>query len=735
MSLENVIVSKEEQFINSLELDRYRLVLLDKNGMGTELYNKLENEYKQNPESFKISLKNTLFKLEDYIQSMAGEVLDKRFVDEKIIIFIKQEVLEEFLNVLCGNEEILSFRREKLKDKLTKIRKKQLENFDNEDLENVAKMIEQTLQYGSVKKLMKDVFDANKGEHTRFNLQAYLDGNIVKMELIARLIADYIIIYRDNSKIEDYISYLVNNNIQNKSIEEINEINVNFHISYMRKKFPQLEDDEIFNKIYEAYEDKGFLFQGINGTFLSNGTKIGLTGDNCSNGVDTMRKIDAIFSAHGINNIFLSKLKEIETDRKYYYITNDFRKAEHFSFHNPEYMSMLFSTGPYLEDEYKFDQLAFYMRDIDSCMSNIEKLCDRYNLSEEEKIEIIEYAKRGLNEISKSDYNGIIMTPKRIVPNSILEIEKKDRIGSLRNKLLLLLDCRRTKDYRCYVSIPPNAISSIKVLPLQEIIKNNKDKNNTKKFISVQSKDGNIEQLYYDIFIKSADKNDLDCIVLKNDIENPKLESLPTNDFPLTVDVISFSPTRLEEFDILNTNDDAVQPSFQSLMMMMAVNGVYNSNEGKELLVDIRKKFTPKKMSQYYYFLSNKFLEIAKNNNYSSSIRLQIIKRILGDLMPKAIYMDRINRYPVDIRPEFLVQTQYGDWKAKFILDKIANLQTNSKSEKNIEGVIDSMQDIFDKHYNFNETYRTMCEEWFENLGFEKSLKAYTEKLSEREES
>ena len=736
----HLVVSEEERWINSLKLERYKGILLDSNGKKTELYRKIENAYRANPKNFKERFTNNiLFKTEIYVQDIVNEVLDRKYVDSQIVRVIKQEIINEASDLLNGEEKNLSIKREQLKQKLTKIRERELKKFDNEELKRIAEMIENTLNSDSVKKLMACTFEnkSHRGEHSRLNLQGDYAGNLPRMEMVAKLIADYIIIHRDNSEIEEYISYLENSDLLAKGIREINEATINFHINYMRRKFPKISDDEIFNKIYDKYETNGFLFQGINGNFINSAEQNGLTGNFSAEGIKSMKRIDKIFSTHGVKNVLLSKLHEIKTDTKYYYVTDNFREAKHFSIHNPEYMSMLFGNGPYLNDEEEFDRLAFYMRDMNACIKNVKKLCARYSISKEEESEILDIATRALNGMSNMQHNGILITPKKMIKKT--SNSKPNEEGDLKTKLLTLLDCRRINNYRCYIDIPSKAVSIIKVAPLQQILKgisDSQERNNIRKFIQVKSEDGNIKPLYYDIFIKSADASDLDCICFQEGEGLPVIESLMTNDYPLTVDAIKCSPNHLQELDILKSDSNMTQPSFQSLMMMIAVNGVANSEEGKQLLNRARKEFTPKKMSQYYYFVAEKLTEIATDNTYSSNIRLQVAKRIIGDLLPKAIYMDQANRYPVDICPDQLLATQYDSFQGQLVMNKLTSLQVEPRGEKidlrnGFEGLMCEVKEVFEQYYSFDESYRDMSKSWLDKLNFEQELQQYNEEMSQ----
>jgi len=740
---ERLSVSEEEQFINLFGLERYRVVLLTQSGMRTELYEELEKLYKECPNRFKEQITRKLLLAEMYVEDIVGEVFDKKIVDDKIIIFVKREIIKELLDELTDNSDGIYFRRENLKEELTKVRDRELKDFDNATSEKIAKMLQSTLGSELVKKLINSIAKdmSWQGKHSRLNLQGtIIQGMIGKMTIIQKLIADYIIIHRDNSNIGEYILYLQNSRIQDKSIEEINELAIKFHVQYIKKRFPGISDEEIFAKIYDNYETKGFLFRGINGMFLNNEIQNGVKGAFSKEGLASMRKIDNLFKTHGVKNVLLSKLSEAQTGLGYYYLTDNFGIAEFYSFHNPEFMSTMFGAGPYFADENEFSLCSFYLRDKEECIGNVRKLCDRYGFSEEEIAEIMTINSKALDSIPNFDYNGILMIPKSVVKRSVQTEQGNE---SLKEKLFRLLDFRRTNNYRCHIDIPPKAISAIRVPSFQRIFEGEEGlfKRRCRKFIEIERKKGDREPLYYDIFIRSADENDLDCIVFEEDKRTPIKEKLNTSDYPLTVDVFKFDSKALNEFDILECDNKVAQPSFQSLMMMIAVNGVSNSEVGEELLSIARETFTPTKMSQYYYYVSKKLMEIANYKEYPSSIRLIAAKRIIEDLLPKAIYMGQTNRYPTDIRYRNLIQTQYDAYNGQLIRDKIRGLQENSNDRISIilsnglDGLMHEVEEVFNQHYSFDSDYETMCKSWFEKLGFEEKFKEKVKEKAEEQSS
>ena len=729
--LDELIISEEEQFINKLGLERFRDVLIDENENKTELYEKLRKTFSVNTPQEIECFKELVYKADKYLAELVSEVLEDNSVNPDIRKMFLTEILEEIILMHVRDDEKLKFRRTVLKNRLFEIRKNQLREFDNSELKNVAQMIQEGLSSESVRLLgMQILKDKSKiGEHTRINPQGlYMGQELRKFEAFHRLVADSIIIHRDISHIDEFIEYLKNRRIKSASFNEMSSMAIDFHIEKIRRENPDISDEDIFNRIYNSYVTNGYIFQGINGAFVDSAEKNGLTTNFSSDGIKQIQRIDEIFKAHGVPNVLLSKLQERSID-SYYYVTDDFTIAQHYSCHNPEYFTFLTSAGPYFNDDKTFDQFAFYKRDISSCLENVKKLCQRYGITTEEQEEILGYISGGFSKLYPNGDvnvpNGIVVAPRMVLKKSLKCFPNKLE-GDLHASLESIMGLNVRNNYSCRIDIPAEATSMAKVEPLQSYFKEEEkeeeSKTPAKKYIQLADKN---MQVYYDIYIQSSDTADIDCIVIDEKQENPELISARAKERPLTVDVIKCN-SGLGLYDILDSNQADAQPSFQSLMMMIAVNGVDNSKKGTDLLKKAREEFTPEKMAQYYFFLSNKFLEIAMDKSYDSGIRLTASKRVISDLLPKAVYMSKTNRYPTDVMPNMLMETQFNFGKSNMLRARLNQAQKDKHEGKKVQGMEELIQET-EKYtrgfISFNKGYETMCEDWYKRLGFEKELK------------
>ena len=737
MSLEDYRIPKENQIINELNLGDYEKILLDGNGDKTELYSILEQAYEICPNKLRLYL----YKMIERFKKLLSEVIDAKDLSDEMIKLICQEAIYYVVEGRNGDKKAPRRRLKSLKEKLTKIRENELKSFNNEELMSIAEMIENALNSTQVIELEKSILGDKTyyGEHSSVNLQGiYMATSLVKIEMLQKLVVDYIIIHRDDSQIGEYITYLQNSNLQDKSIEDITRIGVNFHINYILKKHPELTDEEVFNQIYNNYVTNGFVFQGLNGSFMESAKQNGISTNFSQSGKPSMEIIDKIFRNHGVKNVMLSKLVE-STGFPYYWLTDNFGVASHFSFHNPEYMSMLLATGPYLSEDKEFDQYAFYRRDKDSCIENLKKLCERYHLLEKEKDIVIELARMGLEQLYPTQdvmqYGGVLLIPKKIVKSIKYPVKQTEQ--DIKSSIEKILDGKIINNYKCFLDISPKAVAAVHVPAFQRILGDRTTpqvSSNIRKFIHIRQENGEVRPLYYDIFIKSPDKSDLDCIVIEEDKEEPYLESKKTPEYGLTVDVISCN-SMLKEFDILSSIGGEAQPSFQSIMMMIAVNGVSNSKKGEQLLNRARVEFTPEKMVKYYNFLINRFFKIAGDNKYALNIRLETVKRAIGDFIPKAIYMKGTGRYPSDVNSNYLLMTQYDFHHIGIFIDAIAKMQKQAdKAENTVDKLISDIREFIKDYYDFNEGNDTMCKEWFERLGFEDKLMKINESLLKKED-
>ena len=84
--------------------------------------------------------------------------------------------------------------------------------------------------------------------------------------------------------------------------------------------------------------------------------------------------------------------------------------------------------------------------------------------------------------------------------------------------------------------------------------------------------------------------------------------------------------------------------------------------------------------------------------------------------------MSKTNRYPTDIMPSMLLETQFNYGKCHILSDKIQDAQVaTSKGKKidNLNRLMHSTIEYAERFIDFDDEYLGMCEEWYKKLGFE----------------
>lgn len=152
------------------------------------------------------------------------------------------------------------------------------------------------------------------------------------------------------------------------------------------------------------------------------------------------------------------------------------------------------------------------------------------------------------------------------------------------------------------------------------------------------------EKLDYDILI-NADEIDYDCLKI-TDISEPTLKKYQSKS-EKRVDVIECRD--LENNSILKNG----KPSYQSIEMMIAVNGIPNSSTGEQMLNKARQDYPLEYMKQYYYHLSQIVCIFAlEKEKYPYSLRGMMMLRMLREFYPKAEWLNSAIDYK-DLQEEF----------------------------------------------------------------------------------
>ena len=139
------------------------------------------------------------------------------------------------------------------------------------------------------------------------------------------------------------------------------------------------------------------------------------------------------------------------------------------------------------------------------------------------------------------------------------------------------------------------------------------------------------EKLDYDILI-NADEIDYDCLKI-TDISEPTLKKYQSKS-EKRVHVIECRD--LEKNSILKNG----KTSYQSIEMMIAVNGIPNSIAGEQMLNKARQDYPLEYMKQYYYHLSQIVCIFAlEKEKYPYSLRGMMMLRMLREFYPKAEWL------------------------------------------------------------------------------------------------
>lgn len=596
-------------------------------------------------------------------------------------------IAKSFFGTIISDESIDRFilqnfdNLEKLNDKDFSIYcVKEMAKYRNYNVEvnhDVPQMIQSIFQNKKFIEIASNILsnESTLGEHSKSIIDgAFMGQNLVRTQEFISFITKYIIIHKEMYKIEELFDKLSSVNLNELNDNDISKLYNNILIESLKEKLNLSDVNsneskvQIANYIYKNYITEGYCFQGINGLYKQDVLKCGLTTEFSNNNADILKEIDEIFEKHGLEKIFLSKLEET-ADAPYYYLTDDMGTAYHYSYHNPEYFSYFVATGNNMTDA-EYDKMAYYMRNYESCKNNLQKLCSNYLLDTEETKKVIECYDRLWNQIVvENKPNDIVMIQRKLVncDNVSFDLNMGMNINEIVTKLLSSTHQTNIQ----YDKIPAEKIDVVDVPQLSKLYKKGEmTKEQTRKYIKLE----NGQKYFYDILIH-ADVVDYDCLTIDN-TEKPTLETLGTID-DKSVDIIHCN-SNLTNNPILSNGFS----SYQDIEMMIAVNGIANSEDGKKLLKQAREKYSPKYMSDYYFHLCDLCCKIASDEKYDSQIRASCIYRMAKDLYPKAMLMKQTNNYPQFVSEETKMYSymDYRILKQFGTIEKIRNGKSGDNS-------------------------------------------------------
>lgn len=292
------------------------------------------------------------------------------------------------------------------------------------------------------------------------------------------------------------------------------------------------------------------------------------------------------------------------------------------------------------------------------------------------------FVKNGVNEY-------ISETPATIIneePISYEDLLKKVQVFYVDTSKITLQDMIKLADYR--KRIIDNSLS-IEDMLNEEIMVN---ENRIQDINSIESTNygksirlNDDSDLFYDILVH-ADEIDYDCIQVQ-DVPEPTIKKFKSKSGK-RVDVIQCN--EIDEDSVITNG----VPSYQSIEMMIAVNGRANSQKGEQLLKKARTDYPPQYMSKYYYHFSQLVCLLAQEKQaYPYNLRKHLLLRMIRDFYPKAEQLEAINEY-AEIA-ENKGETEYLTSEE----ENLYNILQNQSKEDNKfgEGAIDRICQVFSK--------------------------------------
>lgn len=553
---------------------------------------------------------------------------------------------------------------------------------------NIPLLIQTILNSEDTKILLSDILSNTStiGEHNNYVVDGtLLAHNITRNDYTIEFISKYLIIHQQAFDLPLLYQSIREANICEMDENQLEQFYSNLLISSIAKRFSIENIDSIESKkqiydfVYQNYIENGYCFQGLNGKYKESTIQNGLSSKYSRQNTSTLEEIDKIFEKHGLDKIFYSKLSETKL-APYFYMTDSMSIAYHYSYHNPEWFSYFVASGNDMPDS-EYDKTAYYRKDYVACKNNLTKLCKQYNLSKEETQFVIDNYDNFWNDIvSEKDYGSVAFVHRKLINRNnvnfnINELEQQN-ITEIVSKLL---KSNYTIDVQ-FIDIPPEHIDVIDVPLLTSFYDKSKiDSSSKRKYIKLE----NGEKYYYDILIH-ADAVGFDCISIIND-EHSTMET-KNSAYNIPIDIIKCSKDLNKDSILENGNT-----SFQNLEMMIAVNGVANSEVGKKIIEKARSDYSPEYMKNYYYHLSQMFCDIASDNNYSIQDRASVLIRMAKDIYPKAYLMEKTGKYPQFINEDKKVNS-YLDYQQRLMLKDIEKMRNGENG--NVE-IIERFTSVF----------------------------------------
>lgn len=299
------------------------------------------------------------------------------------------------------------------------------------------------------------------------------------------------------------------------------------------------------------------------------------------------------------------------------------------------------------------------------------------------------YTLNGSNFVKNGVNEYISETPATVINEETISYEdllKKVQVFYVDTSKITLQDIIKLADYR--KKIIDNSLSIEDMLNEEIIVNENRIQNinsieGTSYGKSIRLNDDS--DLFYDILIH-ADEIDNDCLQIQ-DVPEPTIKKYKSKSGK-RVDVIQCN--EIDEDSVITNG----VPSYQSIEMMIAVNGRANSQRGEQLLKKARTDYPPQYMSKYYYHLSQLMCLLAQEKqSYPYNLRKHLLLRMIRDFYPKAEQLSIIDEY---------TEIVDGKGETEYLTSEENNLfnilQNQSKEDGNLgEEAIDRICQTFSK--------------------------------------
>lgn len=261
-----------------------------------------------------------------------------------------------------------------------------------------------------MEKLINSALDNNY----LFNTIAKYNLNLDKELILKSLIIKYLIITRSSKNINNIIDYFIPKIIRidlNRSYILFNEL-----INYV-----YLVNNNNIEEIINNYIIDGYYFHATHESLaepiINNEPK-----PWCENKISVIQNIfknKGKYDVFGLykpnnNNLFLSSSIKTST---YYGLTS------------PSWFKHFVSGG--FDNNKLYDRTSYYNKDYDGCLKNVIRMCDEYNLNNNEKEKVLDFFETCYGQFGSSNYPSLILLKKDSLNMKKTIPKKKNNINDL----------------------------------------------------------------------------------------------------------------------------------------------------------------------------------------------------------------------------------------------------------------------------------------------------------------